>query len=153
MNIMHPDDRTLERYLNKHIDELMNKRVALHLRACPDCRRRLAAFVDMELLLENMPLLDAPSGLSDRVMEALRQEPPMAAERPALKQETAGKKTFWRTELANGLVATAATFLFIYSGAMGKLISLDAYELEAGVRSGTRLLFQTIELLSKQLLT
>lgn len=153
MNIMHPDDRTLQRYLNKHVDELMNKRVALHLRTCPDCRKRLAAFVDMELLLEEMPVLNAPPGLPDRVMEVLRQEGPAKADIAAGKQATSGKKTFWRAELANGLVATAATFLFIYSGAMGKLISLNGYELEAGVRNSTNYVFHTIEFLSKQLLT
>lgn len=153
MNFMHPDDRTLQRYLNKHSDELMSKRIALHLRGCPDCRRRLDAFVEMELVLEDMPLLEAPGGLPDRVMAALRTERMTAESASVPRQETAGKKTFWRAELANGLVATAATFLFIYSGAMGKLISLDAHELEAGVRSGTRFVYQTIELLSKQLLT
>ncbi|TVY01058.1 anti-sigma factor family protein [Paenibacillus cremeus] len=149
MNRMHPDKKTLQRFLNNRLSELDSKRIAQHLRTCSDCRYELDAYVELEMRLDALPLLEAPPGLSDNVMNTLRQE------QQADKSDTIlpKQRTFWRTELANGLIAAAATFLFIYSGVLGKLISLDAFVLSEGVRSGATYVYRTIETISYQLLT
>lgn len=155
MAIMHPNDQDLQRYLNRRCPELEGRRIGRHIKNCTVCRRKITDYVDMEMVLEELPVLQAPHHLTDRVMSAI-----VAAERPdALKPEasptqaSSNQRPYWRSELVNGLVATAATYLFMMTGIVGKLMTLDANQLEAGFRTGTIQLFQAVETVSRHLLS
>ncbi|MBP1157112.1 hypothetical protein [Paenibacillus sp. PvR148] len=109
----------------------------------------------METDLEELPVLQAPSDLTHRVMSVIE-----GAAQTAVSGMDAGRissnhkrRSYWRSELVNGLVATAATYLFISTGIVGKLITLDAIRLEAGLRTGAIQLFQAVEAVSRNLLS
>ncbi|WP_063915648.1 anti-sigma factor family protein [Paenibacillus elgii] len=157
MTIMHPKDQELLRYLNKSCSELEYHRIARHMKACAPCRGRLADFLDVELMLDQLAVEQAPAELTDRVMSALRSSDRPLPVRPALEAQASSPRRkwmpYWRTELLHGMVAMAATFLFIISGVFGKLTSLDPNRWEADVRTGALQLFHVVESVSRQLLS
>ncbi|MCG7218008.1 anti-sigma factor family protein [Paenibacillus mucilaginosus] len=161
MNIMHPNEQDLQRYLNNHMTELENRRVRRHLASCPPCRRKLSALLAVELELADLELLEAPAGLSDRVMAALREEGLGNAEAEASRGSgppgnaptVKPAKPYWRRELVHGAIAMAATLMFVSSGLVGRLAALDSDRLEAGVRQGTMVWLQTVQTFSQQLLS
>lgn len=134
---LHPDDRQLQRFLSNHCSELELKKIGRHIQGCPDCRTRLRAYLDMEALLDEMPVMAAPDGLEDRVMNLLQMENQgsrlarvTSSANPSSKQASR-----WCPELMHGLVATAATYIFISSGILGKIMSINADQLGADVQS------------------
>lgn len=163
MTIMHPKDQELQRYLNKSCSELEYHRIARHMKACAPCRGRLSDFLDVELMLDQLAVEQAPAELTDRVMSALRSGGVYASSdrplpvRPALEAQASSPRRkwmpYWRTELLHGMVAMAATFLFIVSGVFGKLTSLDPNRWEADVRTGALQLFHVVESVSRQFLS
>lgn len=163
MTIMHPNDQELLRFLNKSCSELEYHRIGRHMKACAPCRRRLSEFLDVELMLEQLAVEQAPTELADRVMSALRSGTAHASsdrpssDQPAFEAQASSprhkRKPYWRTELLHGMVAMAATFLFIVSGVFGKLTSLDPNQWEADVRTGALQLFHVVESVSRQLLS
>ncbi len=163
MTIIHPNDQELLRFLNKSCSELEYHRIGRHMKACAPCRRRLSDFLDVEQMLDQLAVEQAPAELTDRVISALRSGRADApADRsspdyPAFETQASMPrrkwKPYWRTELLHGMVAMAATFLFIVSGVFGKLASLDPNQWEAGVRTGALQLFHVVESVSRQLLS
>ncbi|SCW81459.1 hypothetical protein SAMN04487970_105430 [Paenibacillus tianmuensis] len=163
MTIMHPNDQELLRFLNKSCSELEYHRIARHMKACAPCRGRLSDFLDVELMLDQLAVEQAPAELTDRVMSAVRSGRAHASpdrplpDYPAFEAQASSPrrkwKPYWRTELLHGMVAMAATFLFIVSGAFGKLMSLDPNQWEADVRTGALQLFHIVESVSRQLLS
>ncbi|NEN84183.1 hypothetical protein [Paenibacillus elgii] len=113
--------------------------------------------MDVELMLDQLAVEQAPAELTDRVMSALRSSDRPLPVRPALEAQASSPRRkwmpYWRTELLHGMVAMAATFLFIISGVFGKLTSLDPNQWEADVRTGALQLFHVVESVSRQLLS
>ncbi|WP_090676110.1 hypothetical protein [Paenibacillus tianmuensis] len=119
--------------------------------------------MDVELMLDQLAVEQAPAELTDRVMSAVRSGRAHASpdrplpDYPAFEAQASSPrrkwKPYWRTELLHGMVAMAATFLFIVSGAFGKLMSLDPNQWEADVRTGALQLFHIVESVSRQLLS
>ncbi|KEQ24556.1 hypothetical protein [Paenibacillus tyrfis] len=157
MTIMHPNDQELLRFLNKSCSELEYHRIARHMKACAPCRGRLSDFLDVELMLDQLAVEQAPAELADRVMSALRSSDRPLPDRPVFEAQPSSPRRkwvpYWRTELLHGMVAMAATFLFIISGVFGKLTSLDPNRWEADVRTGALQLFHVVESVSRQLLS
>lgn len=155
MNSMHPDERQLQRFLNNHVSELEWKRLRKHLNGCPGCRARLRDFLKLEMLLDDMPLLKAPDGLTEQIMEAVQSGSEGASggapsgEEKRLERTASGR---WRSELSNGLVAAAATWLFVSTGLLNRLLSIDADGLGTGIRQSAEQLAYLIESVSRQLL-
>ncbi|MCS7461380.1 anti-sigma factor [Paenibacillus doosanensis] len=131
---LHPDDRALQQFLNNACSELELKKIGRHIQSCPVCRTRLRAYLDMESLLDSLPLLHASPGLEDRVMQAIAAPPRAASGQPEARPASA-RKPRWRAELLHGLVAAAATYLFVSSGVLGKIISINAEQWGADVQS------------------
>lgn len=150
MNIMHPEDQQLQRYLNNHCTELEHKRITRHLTKCVNCRKRYDDFAELDTILDQLPLLEAPEHLTDTIMRQVyvkpweRENP--AEGRPALK-------SWWRPELMNGLIAVTATFVLIMTGIPRKLMHLDAQRLESGVELTVMQVSEFIVNMSQQLLT
>jgi len=68
-------------------------------------------------LLEQMPLLEPSAGFTGRVMRQVNDRlAPLAARK---------RKPRWVGELVNGSVAIAATFVFISTGVVGKIVAFD----------------------------
>ncbi|MCZ8517783.1 hypothetical protein O9H85_36950 [Paenibacillus filicis] len=143
MRIMHPEDKELQRYLNQSCDEIAYQRIHRHLRMCSLCRGKLKNYMELDRLLDSMPLLEAPKDLPDRVARRLRYP----ESRPPVK------RPFWRSELANGLIATAATFIFVATGIMGKLVTLNPEALGSDVEERVLQLYRWLEFISHQWLT
>lgn len=149
---LHPDDRHLQRFLNNSCSELELKKIGRHIQGCPDCRTRLRAYLDMEALLNEMPLLQAPAGLEDKVMGAIGMESAEHSFRVAASSRPAAKrKTRWHNELVHGLVATAATYLFISSGILGKIMSINAEQWGDDVQSKVAAVEWIVQRISIQL--
>ncbi|WP_426451488.1 anti-sigma factor family protein [Paenibacillus sp. S-38] len=157
MNIMHPNEKELQHYLNKHMTDLENRRIRRHLSSCPPCRRKLSALLAVELELAELPVLEAPADLTTRVMSALRKVPHPEAEGPPGRRHdahAAGQaKPYWRRELFHGAIAMVATLMFVSSGLVGRLAALDSDRLEAGVRQGALVWLQTVQTFSHHLLS
>lgn len=159
MTGMHPKDHELLHYLNNRGPELEQRRMRRHLNDCSFCKERLSALLDVELALHELPLLSAPADLSERVLQSLRAIAcpgdggafPGASEQ-VLRSE-ASRKPKRSLELMNGMVAVAATYLFVATGIVGKIASFSAGELESGVRYGAFQLYQVVETVSRQLLS
>ncbi|WP_341419383.1 hypothetical protein [Paenibacillus filicis] len=134
---------------------------------CPFCKRRLTVLLDIELALEELPLLKAPCELADRVLQALHvrgkrdipgrtppARPPVPI--PPLAEAASSQTAYnprWKRELTHGMLALAATYLFIASGIIGRITSLNTRELESGVRFGAAQLFQAMDAVSRHLLS
>ncbi|SDE39957.1 hypothetical protein SAMN02799630_05342 [Paenibacillus sp. UNCCL117] len=158
----HPNDQELLMDLNRRCSELDSRRIRAHLSGCAFCRRRLSALLDIELALEELPLLKAPDELVGRVLRDLNGGQAAPAEdgassagrteaRPVTGSPVSGPG--WKRELTNGMLAIAATYLFIASGIVGKISSLSTQELESGVRLGASQLSQAVEAVSRHLLS
>jgi predicted anti-sigma-YlaC factor YlaD len=151
MNIMHPENQELQRFLSKQGTELELRRVARHLAQCGKCRKRLEDFAELEArLVEELPLLQAPDSLTDRIMQQVYTKP---WERESLSGEKPSRQGWWRPELMNGLVAIAATFVLILTGIPRKLMHLDPQQLESGVELTVLQVSAFIQNVSQQLLT
>ncbi|MCZ8523472.1 MULTISPECIES: anti-sigma factor [Paenibacillus] len=157
MNIMHPNEQELQRYLNKRTPELESRRIRRHLRSCPPCRRKLGALLEIEEQLDGLEMLVAPPDLSDRVLTELKRED--RGDVPSLPNATRDfraappEKTYWRKELLHGMIAMAATLMFISSGLVRRLVALDSDQLQEGVRYGAAVWLQTVQTVSHQLLS
>jgi hypothetical protein len=77
-------------------------------------------------------------------------------ELPALPEEqklSLSAVNRWRSELINGLIAVAATFLFINSGIIGKIMSINADHWGAGVQNQVAVIESVVTKISIQLLS
>lgn len=68
-------------------------------------------------LLDEMPLLEPSSALTDRVMRSILE--------PESAPAAASTKPRLRSELFHGFIAAAATVLLIHSGVMNKVLTID----------------------------
>ncbi|WP_019536614.1 anti-sigma factor family protein [Paenibacillus ginsengihumi] len=155
MNSMHPDERQLQRFLNNQVSELEWKRLRKHLNSCPGCFAKLRDFLKLEMLLDDMPLCKAPDGLTEQIMEAIQSGPAGASEGAPSGEEQRSERSasgLSRRELSNGLVAAAATWLFVSTGLLGRLLSFDANGIGTGIRQSAEQLAYLIESVSRQLL-
>jgi len=151
----HPDDRQLQRFLNSECSELELKKVGRHIQGCPDCRTRLRAYLDMEAVLNQMPVLTAPADLEDRVMTSIGNElqGSRTAREALARHNGSGRVPRWRPELIHGLVATAATYVFVASGIMGRIMSINADRLGADVQSRVEAAHDILQRISIHLLS
>ncbi|WP_036746041.1 anti-sigma factor family protein [Paenibacillus sp. UNC451MF] len=150
---LHPDDRHLQRFLNNACSELELKKIGRHIQGCPDCRTRLRAYLEMESLLDEMPLLQAPEDIEDKVMGAIGRESREQSHRlrEASARNESKRRTRWRNELVHGLVATAATYVFISSGVLGKIMSINAAQWGDDVQSKVAAVEWIVQQISMQL--
>jgi hypothetical protein len=87
--------------------------------------------------LDELPMMSPSADFTERVMSELG----LQAENG--DQETHEKKPFqasrWRrathAELTNGLIASAATYFFVASGMLGRLVSLDVEQISLRLAS------------------
>lgn len=150
MNKQHPDDLQLQRYLNKACSEHEYKRIRHHLRSCPVCKSSLYAFVELESALEDLPLLEAPPGLEENVMQAVRE-----ARKPQTAPARSGPNHHarFRSELVHCFIATAATFLFISSGLWTRMVTMNPVQWSADVQHQVSFIELLVHRLSVQLLS
>ncbi|SFL69563.1 hypothetical protein SAMN03159341_108263 [Paenibacillus sp. 1_12] len=155
MNSQHPNDRQLQRFLNRACSELEYKRIQQHIHICSGCRARLHTYLNLEEFLNNMDVLAPVSGLEDRVMQRIREESNehfderlSASSHTRKPKSAASRSRLWRSELINGLIATAATYLFISSGIMGKIISINAGDWGEGIQSTFMEIGNTVQQIS-----
>ncbi|TDF94183.1 hypothetical protein [Paenibacillus piri] len=157
MNKHHLNDRQLQRYLNRTCSELEFVKSGKHLQVCPSCRNRLNTYLDMESVLEQMPLLAAPPGLQERIMRSVHAA--QEEDLPGIREPVYGQRTVpsfvnrWRSELAHGLIAMAATFLFISSGILGKIMSINADNWGEGIQHQVLAIEAVVARISIQLLS
>ncbi|MFD0681772.1 MULTISPECIES: hypothetical protein [unclassified Paenibacillus] len=158
MKNLHPNDRQLQRYLNRMCSELEFNKMGKHIHGCTSCRTRLHTLLEMEFLLDQMPLLAAPPMLEDRIMESINAESRAALGnravlQPANQKPGAAAVKRYRSELVNGLIAVAATYLFINSGIIGKIISINADSWGADVQNRVAAIESVVTRISIQLLS
>lgn len=143
LNMLHPNERQLQRFLNRACSELEFKRIQQHIHTCSDCRNRLHTYLNLEELLNKMDVLAPSSGFAERVMQGIRtessgsllQDKNMITFKPEGLKKTNSRSRIWHPELVNGMIATAATYLFISSGILSKIITINAGDWESGVQS------------------
>jgi hypothetical protein len=87
--------------------------------------------------LYEMPLMELTSGFTDKVMHALELERTKAQTYTA-----AAKPVRWKREIVHGLLASAATYLFITSGMFHSIITIDdhVHQLSAYITKLTQFL-------------
>jgi hypothetical protein len=152
MSVTHPDDQMLERYRNHSLTPELAGRLEGHVTACATCRNRLEAFSTMDRRLSEFPMENPSEGFTDRLMMAL---PALEDSRRFLTKahgtSPSKKRRQWlfRPELANALVATAATYLFISSGILETVLSLDPGRVEYGIHTKLALVLDWVDRLAK----
>jgi anti-sigma factor RsiW len=77
----------LSRYLNSELDPAGRQRLEAHISGCARCRELLASLDRTLHELGSLPT-QAPAGLADSIIEALRVESPERAPRPASRAAT-----------------------------------------------------------------
>jgi hypothetical protein len=107
-----------------------------------------------------MALLTPSPGLEDRVMQEIRAESSegpqsehAAGSEPGDLKKTYSRSPIWRPELFNGMIATAATYLFISSGILGKIIAIHTIDWETEVQSKFKVIGQAVHKLSMYLIS
>lgn len=136
MNIRHPEDRTLELYRSSELTPDQAERVRLHAASCSECACKLEAMERMNALMGKLELESPREDFTDRVMQSIvslenRRTPlPDASKLPPVQ---AGRRFAWllRPELYNVAVATAATYLFVSTGLLKAMFSMDPGSVEA----------------------
>jgi hypothetical protein len=95
-------------------------------------RRRdneLAAHIRLNRILDELPLEAPPDDFTDRVMKELEWRESRGWAVPQVSPEQPSRwQWVIRAELSNGLVAAAATYFFIASGFIDRLISADVQQ-------------------------
>ncbi|MEK3911192.1 anti-sigma factor [Paenibacillus sp. FSL H7-0331] len=155
MNSQHPNERQLQRFLNRACSELEYKRIQQHIHICSGCRARLHTYLNLEELLNGMDVLSPTPGLEDRVMHKIREQSKEhidnlvpTSSRPRKADPASAPRRLWRPELINGLIATAATYLFVSSGILGRIISINAGQWGAGIQNTFTEIGNTVQHLS-----
>jgi hypothetical protein len=130
--LIHPNDRTLERYRSRNLTLEELRKVDRHISECGVCVSRLGALAALEARLREIPMEEPSAGFTGRILEELRMEDSRAAD---LKSATPGQQLkarpeprprfSLRPELANAMIATAATYVFVSSGFVGVVFSVD----------------------------
>jgi hypothetical protein len=153
MKTQHPNDRQLLQYLNRMCSELEFNHTAKHIQICASCRTRLHAFIEMESVLDQMPLMTAPPLLEDRIMKSISKGASRLSDTNPSPRQQPSSVSRRRSELINGLIAVAATFLFINSGILGKIMSINANNWGEGVQNQLIAIESVVTRLSLQLLS
>jgi hypothetical protein len=81
--------------------------------------------------LDELPILSPAADFTERVMSELTAQIESGWQRnlPERLPQSVRWRQASRAELTNGLVATAATYFFVASGMLGKLVTLDVEQL------------------------
>lgn len=70
--------------------------------------------------LDNLPLLEPDEGFTDKVMQEIKGEAlALPLDRPPVELSK------WKRQIGHGIVATAATFLFVSTGILHRLLTID----------------------------
>jgi hypothetical protein len=87
--------------------------------------------------LYEMPLMEPTSAFTDKVMHALE-----SARTQSQVHTVAAKPVRWKREIVHGLLASAATYLFITSGMFHSIITIDdhVHQLSAYITKLTQFL-------------
>ncbi|UJF32447.1 hypothetical protein [Paenibacillus hexagrammi] len=75
-------------------------------------------------LLDEMPLESTSDGFTDRVMRQVLEESVSAPSASTPRPKAASSRR--KSQLLHGLIASAATILFIQSGLIHKLVTIDS---------------------------
>jgi hypothetical protein len=107
--------------------------IELHLRACPDCQRWVAAENQLSAALSGAPMVAPPSGFTARTMEKIRRNP--IQERRAIIEKRALRDRNWwiRPGFVAQITAAAATF-FLAVTPIGQIAIGGFGELTASAR-------------------
>jgi hypothetical protein len=154
---LHPNDRQLQQYLNRMCTELEYLTFRKHFKNCKSCRTRLHTYLELETILDQMPLLSAAPALEERIMQTIQQQ---SGRSESIEDAISGVRITtvssagrWRPELVNGLVAAAATFLFVTSGILGKLWTINPDSWGAGVQNQVAAIETVVTRISMQLIS
>lgn len=150
MSKRHPDDQQLQKYLNKTCSEHEYRRIHHHLQSCPGCKSQLYGYMELESLLDRLPVLAAPSGLEESIMESIRESGTGERPQPSAKASYAAR---FRLELVHGFIAAAATFLFISSGMWTRMMSINPVQWSEDVQSKVSVIEVVVQRISAQLLS
>lgn len=149
MGIRHPDDRKLVRYLSLSLNQEEAEAVARHIEECKDCAHRQSAWRGTIRRMDGF-VQDEPSApFTERVMAAL----PPAFGHPVSTgwEESPRRIAFLRPELAHALLATAATYLFLSTGIVQRLYTLDAGAVQAGLYTKMTVLLDWVGQLARNI--
>ncbi|WP_438448481.1 anti-sigma factor family protein [Gorillibacterium sp. sgz5001074] len=136
MNRPHPDDRTLELYRSCKLPETEADKIRLHMERCAACSAKLQALERLERHLHELSTESPGVDFTDRVMQALSASEVQVAARLNGENASVAKRRFgWmlRPELYNVLLATAATYLFVSTGILQAIFTVDSGTMEAGL--------------------
>ncbi len=109
--------------------ELLKPERRQHLHSCPSCRQSYALLREMELQLQQLPQDAVPEQFADKVMQSLHSFQPSF---PKAGSFTRFKKY---NEFIHGLIAAAATYFFVASGMLNKLILLETNGVGEGIHT------------------
>lgn len=116
----HLNERTLEQLRTHTLSLLELEQAKRHIGSCPHCGARYQAVVALDQRLASLPL-EEPTAEFTRQVLSLLDAP--------VKQDNIRRKparpSWFRPELANALVATAATYAFLTSGVLQALFSIN----------------------------
>jgi hypothetical protein len=107
-----------------------------------------------------MDVLAPSPGMEDRVMQGIRNESSRSMQdnyvistKQGELKTTQSRSRIWCPELVNGMIATAATYLFISSGILGEIIAIGAGNWDIGVQSKFEKIGQAVHKLSMYLIS
>jgi len=139
----HPSDRLLQQYLNRACGESVTSRVHLHVKSCVPCFRKLEAYMELDRKFNSAwnseRLLSPSSGFADRVMRKVKAPDPVI---PDAKR----RRKLWNAELIHTSIAGIATYLFLSTGILNKLPTLDGRMFGTQVQTEVTSAMQHIEL-------
>jgi hypothetical protein len=156
MKTLHPNDRQLQQYLNRMCTETDFAKIRKHVKICTSCQIRLHTYLDMEKQLDQMPLLAVPTQMADRIMSSILAEThssPDGSGRLKTTAPSSGSIGRWSPELVNGLIAVAATFLFVTSGIIGDILSINPDNWGADVQNKVAAIESVVTKISLQIIS
>lgn len=146
----HPDDQTLERYRIRKLTAKKAAMVQKHMVHCLECSSKLRSMESLDQRLTTCSLEEPSADFTLHVMANLSS--------PARKSDTgkhylaAERRSFgFRPEMTNALVAIAATYLFVSSGFISAVISVDSGVLENQLYTGIETITEWVARISSAL--
>lgn len=155
--MIHPNDRTLEQYRRRNLTPEQMLRVNRHMKSCPRCVSRLQAFADLESRLADVQLEEPAPGFTESVLKRLAasaaetqpEADGLSGESPSSPERR--RRYLFRPELANAIVATAATYVFVSSGFVKAILAFDGGAAEYQLYSKVQVVVEWMGELSKAL--
>jgi len=99
-------------YLDGQLQDAERREIAAHLDACQTCRAEIEAFQKTVDLVRSLPLVPAPEGFADRILQRALHVAPGSETFPAAAP---ARFSAW-LPVVRGVAAAAVLFLFAYVG-------------------------------------